>query len=108
MNLEKRKKIRDFLCNPHLLLCVGIAWMITNGWAYVVLGLGTVVGSGILIGIATAYLTVTWFPLTPEKAVTLAIAAFLLRWLYPEDEKTLKVIREFWKKQKEKSKTRRD
>ena len=29
-----------FLLNPRLLLCLAIAWMITNGWSYVLFGLG--------------------------------------------------------------------
>lgn len=35
-----------------------------------------------------------WFPFTPEKIVTVIIAMFLLRWLFPNDEKTLKKLRE--------------
>ncbi len=27
--------IRKFLLNPHLMICYGIAWIITNGWAYI-------------------------------------------------------------------------
>ena len=37
---EKLKKIIQFLLNPRLLLCFGIGWMITNGWYYILLGVG--------------------------------------------------------------------
>ena len=37
---EKVKKIILFFTNPRLLLCLGIAWLITNGWSYVLLALG--------------------------------------------------------------------
>ena len=32
--------ILEFLFNPPLLICLGIAWIITNGWSYIVFGLG--------------------------------------------------------------------
>ena len=34
------KKWVMLLLNPRFLLCFGIGWMITNGWAYLMLGLG--------------------------------------------------------------------
>ena len=78
--------------NPHLLLCFGIAWLITNGWAYIVLGIGTYVGSAWMIGIASFYLTLLWFPFTPEKIITVIIAIWLLTRLFPSDQKTLAVL----------------
>ena len=36
------KKVILFITNPRLLLCIGIAWMITNGWSYVLLAIGRV------------------------------------------------------------------
>jgi len=33
-----------------------------------------------------------WFPFSPEKLATVAIAIFLLRWLFPKDKKTLAVL----------------
>ncbi len=95
---ETFKKIIRFIANPRLLLCIGIAWLITNGWSYI---LGTI---GILLNIrwmqivAGAYLTFLWLPISPEKIVTIAIAILLLRRLFPHDEKTLGVLKELREK----------
>ncbi len=82
------------LLNPRFLLCFGLGWMITNGWAYVMLGFGVLFDIGWATAVAGAYLTLLWIPMTPEKLLTLAIAILLLRWLFPGDEKTLGVLRE--------------
>jgi hypothetical protein len=41
---EKLKKMLQFIANPRLLLCLGLAWIITNGWSYIMLVLGTWLG----------------------------------------------------------------
>lgn len=89
---EKLKKFLLFVSNPRLLLCVGIAWMITNGWSYVMMGMGTYFGIGWMIAVSGSYLAFLWFPFSPEKLATLAIALALLRWLFPRDQKTLAVL----------------
>ena len=89
---EKLKKFLLFISNPKLLLCVAIAWMITNGWSYVMMGMGTYFGIGWMIAVSGAYLAFLWFPFSPEKLATLAIALALLRWLFPKDQKTLAVL----------------
>lgn len=83
----------QFVLNPRLLLCFGIGWMITNGWSYVLLGLGTWLENEWMIGIASAYLAFLWLPVSPEKLVTVAIAITLLRWMFPNDQKTLGILR---------------
>ena len=95
-----RKKIKEFLLgavrfilNPRLLLCFGIAWMITNGWSYIALAVGTWLQIPWMIAIATAYLTILWLP-SPEKILTCAIAIILLRILFPHDKYTLGVLQE--------------
>ncbi len=97
---EKLKKLVQFFLNPRLLLCWGLAWMITNGWSYVLLALGTWLGNGWMIGIASAYLAFLWLPISPEKLVTFAIALALLRWLFPNDEKTLATLKHSYEKLK--------
>jgi hypothetical protein len=87
------KTALQFVLNPRLLLCFGIGWMITNGWSYVLLGLGTWLGNEWMIGIASAYLAFLWFPMSPEKLATVAIAITLLRWLFPNDQKTLGILK---------------
>jgi hypothetical protein len=83
------KKIVQFFLNPKLLLCFGIGWMITNGWSYILFGLGTWLGNEWMIGISSAYLTLLWLPVSPEKLITLTIAIWLMKILFPNDKKTL-------------------
>lgn len=94
------KKIGWFIINPHFLICFGIGWMITNGWAYICFGLGTYGGVKWLTAVSTAYLAALWFPFTPEKIITVAIAIGLLKLLYPNDQKTLAVLHEMREKHK--------
>ena len=104
---HRLKKTVQFVLNPRLLLCFGIAWLITNGWSYVLFALGTYLQNGWLLGIAGGYLTFLWFPFSPEKLATVAIAVFLLRWLFPNDQKTLAVLIEMKEKVKRAVKKRR-
>lgn len=97
---EKFVKLLKFVFNPRLLLCFGIGWMITNGWAYVLMGVGTYFHSTWMMAIAGFYLSLLWFPFTPEKIFTLAIAIWLLARLFPHDKNTLAVLREEHEKAK--------
>ena len=97
---NKIKKITGFLLNPRLLLCFGLAWIITNGWSYVLFGIGTFYDIGWMAAVAGAYLTFLWLPISPEKIVTVAIAITLLRFLFPKDEKTLAVLHNMHQKAK--------
>lgn len=83
----------QFILNPRLLLCFGIGWMITNGWSYVLLGLGTWLENEWMMGVASAYLAFLWLPVSPEKIITVAIAIGLLRRLFPNDKKTLGILK---------------
>ena len=56
-----------FLANPKLILCLGIAWMITNGWSYVMLGFGVFFDIEWMIWVAGSYLTFLWLPISPRK-----------------------------------------
>jgi len=87
------KKAVYFLFNPRLLLCFGIAWMITNGWSYVMLAVGTWLRIPWMIAVASAYLTILWLP-SPEKILTCAIAILLLRLIFPKDKYTLGVLQD--------------
>ena len=105
---ERLKKIAQFLLNPRLVICVAIAWMITNGWSYVMFALGTLLGINWMTVVAGAYLAFLWIPFTPEKLVTFAIAIALLRWMFPQDERTLAVLRRWYEKAKSAVRSRRD
>lgn len=102
------KKAVQFILNPRLLLCFGIGWMITNGWSYVLMGLGTWLNIPWMIGVSGAYLAFLWFLFSPEKLLTVAIAIFLLRWLFPDDQKTLAVLIEMKEKVKAAVKKRKE
>jgi len=109
MKEQTRRKLKNFLLktfrlllNPRFVLCFGIAWFITNGWSYVALGMGTYFDISWLAAIATGYLALLWIPFTPEKLITAAIAITLLRFLFPNDEKTLGQLRAMYQSAKKK------
>ena len=92
------KKALQFIANPRLFLCFGLAWMITNGWSYVMLAVGSYFQIGWMMAVSSAYLTFLWLPISPEKIVTVAISIALLRLLFPNDKKTLAVLSQMLKK----------
>lgn len=96
------KKLLQLLFNPRLLLCLFIAWLITNGWSYILLAFGIFFKITWMQAVAGAYLSLLWIPFTPEKILTVAIAIFLLRLFFPKDEKTLGVLREMFHKERDK------
>lgn len=97
---NKIKIIVQFILNPRLLLCVAIAWLITNGWSYILFVMGTYFKIEWMSAVAGAYLTFLWLPISPEKVITFAIAIVLLRRLFPNDQKTLAVLRKLHEKAK--------
>ena len=101
------KKLVAFLLNPRFLLCFGLAWMITNGWCYVFVGVGTIYEIGWMFAVGTAYLAFLWLPFTPEKIVTVFISIALLKWIFPKDEKTLAVLVDMYQKAKDALKGKR-
>ena len=108
MHRNKIKKIFWFFANPRLLFCLGLAWLITNGWSYLLLGLGILLDVTWMQTVASAYLALLWIPFTPEKIITCAIAIALLRWWFPQDEKTLAVLRRWYEKAKGAVRRRRE
>ena len=110
---EKIKKVWLFISNPRLLVCILIAWLITNGWSYVFFALGSIFEIKWMASVGAAWLTFLWLPISPEKIFTVAIAILLLKLLFPNDEKTLAVLKELhkrlneaWKNKKQKKKTK--
>ncbi len=97
---RRLKKVLQCFLNPRLLLCLGMAWMITNGWSYVLFGIGAYFGITWMTAVAGAYLAFLWLPISPEKIVTFAIALALMRWFFPKDEKTLAFLRDLHQKAK--------
>ena len=90
---EMLRRWARFLLNPRLLLCLAIAWMLTNGWSYVMFGLGMLLKIHWMRVVGVAYMSFLWLPFTPEKLVTMVLAIGLMRLLYPRDRRTLGTLR---------------
>ena len=104
---ELKAKLRPWvraLTNPHLLISLGIAWFITNGWAYCAIGIGAFLEIGWLLKAGSVWAAMLWVPGTPEKLVTFPLAIFILRRLFPDDTRTLAMIDRKWKAAKDKAK----
>lgn len=95
---EKIKIIIRFIGNPHLLLCIGISWLITNGWAYIMFGIGTLFKISWMIAVSSGYLTIVWIPIVPEKIITITLAIAFLRFFFPKDKKTLGMLKKLHSK----------
>ena len=90
---EMLRRWARFLLNPRLLLCLAIAWMLTNGWSYVMFGLGMLLKIHWMRVVGVAYMSFLWLPFTPDKLVTMVLAIGLMRLLYPRDRRTLGTLR---------------
>lgn len=97
---EKLKKIIGFIANPRLLVCIALAWVITNGWSYFLFFIGTTAKIHWMTAVSSAYIAFLWLPISPEKLVTFAIALGLLKLLFPKDQKTLAILHQFYEKAK--------
>ena len=89
---EKLKTAIDFILNPRLLLCFAAGWMITNGWSYVFIVMGTMFDIKWMSAIGAGYLAFLWLPFSAEKIITCAIAIYFLKKFFPHDTKTLGVL----------------
>ena len=87
--------------NPRFVLCFSIGWMITNGWSYVFVVVGTYFNIPWMTAIGGAYMAFLWLPVSAEKVITLTIAILLLKKWFPDDEKTLAVLNKLFEEAKE-------
>ena len=104
---EKFKKLIQFILNPRFLFCFGLAWMITNGWCYIFIGVGTYYDIEWMFYVGTTYLAFLWLPITPEKIITIPLAIAFLKWFFPKDEKTLAVLQQMYQKAKDALKSKK-
>ena len=102
--INKIKLLFKRLCNWRFLICFIIAWMITNGWAYFFIGLGTFCNIGWMLAIGTTYMAFLWMPFTPEKLITIQSALFLLKIIFPKQKELHKQIEDENKRLKEENK----
>jgi hypothetical protein len=77
--LPKKETIIKYLKDPKLFLSFLIAWMITNGWSYILLGLGVFLKIKWMQVVATGYLAILWLPCTPEKLITIPLSVFFYK-----------------------------
>jgi hypothetical protein len=104
---EKIKRLIEFILNPRFLLCFGLAWMITNGWCYIFIGVGSYYDIGWMFYTGTTYLAFLWLPITPEKSITIPLAIAFLKLIFPRDEKTLAVLQNMYQKAKDALKSKK-
>lgn len=98
-----KEKIKPFL-NWKFVVSFFFAWMITNGWSYIALGIGIVFKVSWLITVASGYQTFLWLPCTPEKIVTIPLAICIHRLLFPRDFKNIEKLNRIFEKEKRKLK----
>lgn len=77
-----KAEIKPFL-KPTLAISFLIAWFITNGWAYLLVA----IGSGWLRGLALTYIGLLWLPFTPEKIITIPLALFIQKKFFIRKQK---------------------
>lgn len=86
----KIKLWSKLVLNWRFLVCFGLAWIITNGWSYILLTLGLAFKWKWVARIAATYIAFLWLPITPEKVITVAISLFFVKNMFPNHNKTLK------------------
>lgn len=69
--------IKPYL-RPSLAISFFIAWMLTNGWCYLLIAFG----HGWLRGIALTYAGILWLPFTPEKLITIPFGFYIQKLLF--------------------------
>jgi len=72
-----KETVKPFL-KPTVFISFGIAWLVTNGWAYV----GAAAGNGAFRAVCVAYLAFIWLPTTPEKLITIPLALWFQKILF--------------------------
>lgn len=73
-----------------MLISFLLAWFITNGWSYILLGLGIWLDITWAKAVSGAYLTFLWLPFTPEKLITIPLALFIQKVLFRKSTKKIK------------------
>ena len=94
-----KEKVNPFL-NIKFLLSFFCAWMVTNGWSYLFVVLGPVLNLKWMTTVGVSYQTFLWLPCTPEKIVTIPLAIFLHRIIFPRDFKNLEKLNRMFENEK--------
>lgn len=65
--------------------CLILAWIITNGWCYVFIALGPILGWAWMTIVGTTWAAILWMPWTLEKPlITIPLAILFYRLIYKE------------------------
>lgn len=104
---QKLKKILKFFLNWRFALSFGIAWMITNGWAYIALGIGLWFDIKWLAGIAGSYTAILYLPFTAEKLITIPLAILICKIIFPKQKKIREELNNLLEEEKCKFKRRK-
>jgi len=65
--------------------CLLISWVITNGWAYVFVVLGPILGWSWMTIAGSTWMAILWMPWTLEKPlITIPLAGLIYRLIYRE------------------------
>ena len=75
------KKLKPYL-TWKMGVSFGMAWIITNGWAYLMLGAGIYWEIQWMKYVAGTYLAFLWMPFTPEKLITIPLGIFIHKILF--------------------------
>lgn len=95
-----------FMFNWRFALSFGIAWMITNGWAYIALGLGLWFDIKWLSAIAGTYTAFLYLPFTLEKLITIPLAILICKLFFPKHKKVQDELNGLLEEEKKKLKRR--
>lgn len=104
---QKLKKILKFFLNWRFVVSFGIAWMITNGWAYICLGLGIWFDINWLAGVAGSYVAFLYLPFTPEKLITIPLAILICKIIFPKQKRIREELTQLYNEEKNKLKRRK-
>lgn len=79
-------KVYKFLTDWRMAVSFLIAWMITNGWAYLFILFGSLFKIKWMFGIGTGYVALLWLPCTPEKLITIPLSVFIKKILFKKEK----------------------
>ncbi len=69
--------------------CLALAWLITNGWAYVFIVVGPALGIKWMTIAGSTWAAILWMPFTPEKPLlTIPLSLLFYRVFYREKFKS--------------------
>lgn len=100
----KVKKIVTFFLNWRFALSFGLAWMITNGWAYLALGIGMYLKIDWLTAIAASYTAILYLPFTAEKLITIPLAILICKIIFPKQKQIRDDLNQLLEEEKNKFK----